>query len=75
MSNRPLNKSDPCFIESSIFSIQYAATCFEYNNKVIIDNMYDKEIGWSKRYYNIIEKKYKMIKEKKIKDRIVVIVN
>ena len=38
--------------------------CFEYNNKVIIDDMHDKENGWSKKYYNIIEEKYKMIIEK-----------
>lgn len=70
---RPFRNSDSLFKDTTWYSIQYIISCFEYNNKIIEDKMYDPKKGWTINFTNLIKERYHKVKNDNINSEIIIL--
>lgn len=72
-SKRPFSISENLYEDTMNYSIQFITSYFEYNDKIIQDNMYDPKNGWTNDFKNLIKNRYHKVKEEHINSEIIIL--
>lgn len=70
---KPFSISDNLYEDAMNYSIQFTTTYFEYNDKIIQDNMYDTKNGWTINFKNLIKNRYYKVKGDHINSEIIIL--